>query len=547
MRQGELLLDLQDHVEAVKARLTAWEAGNFGGRLLAGDPTIWSGNPDHEITNRLGWLELPEKSPGQLDDIISFADQLRSGGFRHVVLMGMGGSSLAPKVFQRTFGNSVDHPELITVDTPHPGAVRDVSTRIEPGETLFAVASKSGRTIEPLTLFRYFWREAGRRVGEPGDNFIAITDAGTPLEDLAKEKVFRKTFFAEPNLGGRYSALTAYGLVPAALIGVDVGKLLERAGTAVKSVSTAISLGAALGELALRGRDKLTFFASPSVAHFPVWLEQLIAESTGKDGRGILPVVNEPAIDPSRYGNDRLFAILRIDGEEVPGASDDFLARLGAEGHPVATVSLSDAYDIGREIFRWEVAVASAGAIIGINPFNQPDVELSKRLSRRAMDSGGKEELEAGDITTGSGELLRERLDEWLGDAEEGDYISIHAYLQPSKSTSDLLGQARQALLFRTSLATTMDYGPQFLHSTGQLHKGGPGTGLYLQIVDGTDEELWVPGEPHSFNDLIRAQSIGDFFALKRRGRRILRVNLEGDVERGLITLEAALAQHPGS
>ena len=547
MRQGELSLNLQDHVEAVEGRLAAWEAGDFGGRLLAGDPTIWSERPDPEITNRLGWLELPGKSPGQLDDIISFADQVRSEGFRHVVLMGMGGSSLAPKVFQLTFGNSVNHPELITVDTPHPEAVRDVNTRIEPGETLFAVASKSGRTIEPLTLFRHFWREAGRRVREPGQNFIAITDAGTPLEDLAEEKGFRKTFFAEPDLGGRYSALTAYGLVPAALIGVDVGKLLERAGIAARSVSTALCLGAALGELALRGRDKLTFFTSPSVAHFPVWLEQLIAESTGKDGRGVLPVVGEPAIDPSRYGNDRFFVNLEIDGEEVPCFRDDLLAQLEAAGHPVATIFLSDAYDIGREVFRWEVAVASAGAVLGINPFNQPDVELSKELSRRAMASGGKEDLGVESINTENGEILRERLEAWLGDAGRGDCISIQAYLQPSEPTSDLLGQARQALLDRTSLATTMDYGPQFLHSTGQLHKGGPGTGLFLQIVDGTDGELEVPGEPHSFNDLIRAQSIGDFVALKRRGRRILRVDLEEDVERGLRTLETVLHQHPGS
>ncbi len=529
----------------MQRRVSSWAEQNLNQRLWARDHTIWSEKRVPEIVDRLGWLSLPETIQEELDSIIALAGEITSEGYRHVVLLGMGGSSLAPQVFQSTYGNAEGFPELTAVDTSHPAAVRRVEARLELARTLFLVASKSGKTLETISLFKYFRSRIKGAVPKPGMSFVAITDPGTPLETLAEEMGFRETFLVAPDLGGRYSALTAYGLVPAALTGVDLRRMLDRARMASEAFrrpgagSPALELGAAMGELASRGRDKMTFFATPTMASFPIWLEQLIAESTGKDGKGIVPVVGEPVAEVSCYGEDRFFVLFELEGDD-PGSLEADFAEIEEAGHPTARIGLSDTADLGREIFKWEVAVASAGSILGIHPFNQPDVELSKKLARRAMEEGTFG-VRVETIQADEGDVLQRGLGSWLRDGQEGDYICIQAYLNPCEGSDSLMGEIRRELLGRTRLATTVGYGPRFLHSTGQLHKGGPNTGLFLQIVDRTEDEVGIPGEEHSFNDLIAAQAVGDYHALRQRGRRVIRIGVDGSAERGLKAIRAAL------
>ena len=546
-------LSLGQHREGVEARVDAWQAAHLGRRLWRRDPTIWFAEPVPEITDRLGWLDLHETMRERLDELQDFAAEVRRDGVRHVVLLGMGGSSLAPEVFGTTFGSSPGSPELIVLDSTHPAAVREVERRIDPERTLFLLSSKSGTTLESLSLFRAFWHRAKGQDGDPGRRFTAITDPGTPLKRLAHERGFRRTFLAPPDLGGRYAALSPFGLVPAALIGIDVHRLLDRAWTMAEagafcvsaSANPSLELGAALVELARAGRDKVTFMTSPALKAFPAWLEQLIAESTGKDGKGILPVAGETPGSAGVYGSDRFFVLLSLDGED----SDDLALRLNtfeAEGHPVARFRLQEKADLAQEMFRWEVAVAVAGAGLGIHPFNQPDVQLAKDLAREAMASGAQATATPGDgaevslSTTGTRTLAR-RLGIWLAAARPGDYLALHAYLAPTARTSAALQGIRLALRDRLKLATTLGYGPRFLHSTGQLHKGGPNTGLFLQLVDEPDEDIPVPETDYTFGAVIRAQALGDYRALMQRERRVLRLNLGRDVSGGLARLAEAL------
>jgi transaldolase/glucose-6-phosphate isomerase len=548
------VLNLGEFQGAVESRLELWAKSHLGRRLWAKDPSLWSAEPVPELTDRLGWLVLPEISHDQIEILETFAEEVRADGIRHVVLLGMGGSSLAPDVYQKTFGNAAGYPELIVLDSSHPDAVRGVQARVELPHTLFIVASKSGTTLEPLALFKYFWEAVGELGDDPGHHFAAITDPGTPLEELAKERGFRRVFLAAPDLGGRYSALTSYGLVPAALIGTPVHRLLDRAWVAAEGCAFCISekntpglaLGATLGELALAGRDKVTFMTSPSLSSFPSWLEQLIAESTGKDGEGILPVEGEPATEPSEYADDRFFVHYRLRDEDDP----DLEARAKAlieGGHPVATITLMEKEDIGMEVFRWEVAVASASSAIGVHPFNQPDVESAKDLARRQMARGGRADVGVDEVRGGNRKDFADALAAWLESGNPGDYIAIQAYLEPTEDTSKSLSGIRAGLLARSDLATTLGYGPRFLHSTGQFHKGGPNTGLFLQLVDEPEKDLGVPGEGYTFGGLISAQSVGDYQALRERGRRILRVNLGKDVVGGLALLEELAGAPTGS
>ena len=382
---------------AVNQRLSDWTAAHFGQRLWAKDPTLWANKSTPEITDRLGWLNLPEVMREQVPDLTSFREQIKSEGYTHAVLLGMGGSSLAPEVFQNTFGNRAGYPRLHVLDSTHPAAVKAVEAAVDLRHTLFIVSSKSGTTTESNSFFFYFWQKLSAFDKSPGRNFIAITDPGTPLQKLGEQRGFRRVFQATPDVGGRYSALTHFGLVPAAVIGVDLHRLLDRAWTmqeacaasVPESKSPGISLGAILGEAARAGRDKTTIFASASLRHFPVWLEQLIAESTGKEGKGIVPVADEePPADAARYGSDRLFVHLQLAGEK-DDAHESRLAQLEAAGHPIVRIALSEIADVGQEFFRWEIAVAAAGAAIGIHPFNQPDVQLAKDLARQAMKKTG--------------------------------------------------------------------------------------------------------------------------------------------------------------
>jgi len=523
-------------------RLKSWQTADFACRVWRKDPTLWSPKLVPEITNRLGWLHLPEAMHEHVDDLAAFADGVRSGGIRDVVVLGMGGSSLAPGVFQRTFGNADGYPRLTVLDSTHPAAVREVEAQVDLCRTLFLVSSKSGTTTEPLSFFRYFWQRLEPMTKTPGHHFVAITDPGTPLVNLAHERKFRRVFLATPDVGGRYSALTVFGLVPASLMGVDVHRLLDRAWTMAEacafcvpgSDNPALALGAALAELTLAGRDKVTFLASPSLAAFPSWAEQLIAESTGKDGKGIVPVASEPLGSPGVYGADRLFVSLRLEGEPDNGL-DSTLRALKAAGHPVVNIQLADKADLGQEFFRWEFAVAAAGAGLGIHPFNQPDVELAKQLAREAMKKGG---AGTGDtvktVSSAKPDELQREVRNWLDEAPDGNYVAIQAYLAPTAGTTVHLENLQRSIRDRSKLATTLGYGPRFLHSTGQLHKGGPSTGRFLQLVDDPANDLAVPETDYTFGALIRAQALGDYQALVQRNRRVLRVNLGRDVAAGL-------------
>jgi transaldolase / glucose-6-phosphate isomerase len=530
-------------------RLKSWQAADFACRLWRKDFTLWSPKPVPEIANRLGWLTLPETMRDQLDGLAAFAWEVRSEGIRHIALLGMGGSSLAPEVFQRTFGKVAGYPELFVLDSTHPAAVRAMEAQLDLRATLFLVSSKSGTTTEPLSFFRYFWRRLGLITRSPGNHFVAITDPETPLARLAGECNFRRVFPAAADVGGRYSALTVFGLVPAALIGVDIHRLLDRAWTMAEacafcvpgSDNPALALGAALGELAQAGRDKITFVATSSLRAFPDWVEQLIAESTGKDGRGMIPVASEPLGLPEIYGTDRVFVHLVLEGE-ADSRVEDVLGSIKAKGHPVVRIRLAEKADLGQEFFRWEFAVAAAGAALRIHPFNQPDVELSKQLARRAMAGGAAGTKDTGaTVSAGRPEELRRAIRGWLDGAAAGNYVAIQAFLAPTPETTSRLQNLQRAIRDRSKLATTLGYGPRFLHSTGQLHKGGPNTGLFLQLVDDPAEDLAVPETDYSFGTLIRAQALGDYQALMRRKRKVLRVNLAEDAVGGLARIAELL------
>lgn len=542
-----LTLNLGKFQNQVDQRMSRWEAQNFARRVWAKDPSLWHPEPQTEILDRLGWLTLPERMQDKCEDILSFANQIQEEGFSHILLLGMGGSSLAPEVFQKTFGNAPDYPELFVLDSTHPAGILAVEKKLDLTQTLVLVSSKSGTTLETVSLFRYFWDRIGKSHDNPGRFFVAITDAGSPLENLAKEKKFRQTFCSPSDVGGRYSAFTEFGLVPAALIGVDILSLLEKGRIASenslsqgeeKRLSDFI-LGAAIGELA-QHRDKFTFFASDSLGSFPVWLEQLLAESTGKQGKGIIPILEESMMPPDMYGQDRVFAGLILEGDPSPEWESGLLG-LEAFGHPTIRITLKEKRDLGMEVFRWELATASVGAILGINPFNQPDVQLSKDLTRSTMEKGNEEmdtSGQADSLSIGEEEACAAAIKGLLLEAKPGDYIALQAYLPPAPEISRALQNVKNMLFKKTGLPTTLGFGPRFLHSTGQLHKGGPNTIIAIQLVDAPEQDIPVPETNYTFAGLIKAQSIGDFRALQQRNRRVLRIALETNVSKGLQRLE---------
>jgi transaldolase/glucose-6-phosphate isomerase len=545
--QDRQTFQIGPYARAVGDRLQTWRDQDFIPRFWAKDPTLWFPKKEPEIVDRMGWLHLPEKMDEKRDDLTNFAKEIKTEGIIHIVLLGMGGSSLAAEVFQKTFGNTPGYPELEVLDTTHPDAVRSLEQRVDMAKTLFLVSSKSGTTLETLSLFRYFWKQIHKAGDRPGQHFVAITDPSSPLDKIAHERPFRAVFQAPPDVGGRYSAFTEFGLVPAALIGTDVQRLLEKGRAAAEKNAfgadpenaTGFLLGAVLGEAA-KEKDKLTILTSPSLCSFPDWLEQLIAESTGKKGTGLIPVVNEPRLEVEEYGLDRVFVGLFEQGEENHGL-EDFLEKLRKSGHPVIRIRLDDAYDLGQEIFLWEVAVASAGAVLGIHPFNQPDVQLAKELAKKAMSERSvdkNEDMRREGIEVTDRARLEKKLKSWIDQAQKGDYLGIQAYLAPNSRTTEILQSIRCALLKKTCLATTVGYGPRFLHSTGQLHKGGPNSGLFLQIVDEPEKDLAIPETDFTFATLIRAQAQGDLEALRQRNRRVISVNLKQKVESGLHLIE---------
>jgi len=535
----------------IEGRLRAWQEAGLARRIWEKDHTVWSKTLQPELVDRLGWLDLPDTMAPEVARFGQFADEVRSDGIKHVVLLGMGGSSLAPELFQATFGNAPGYPELRVLDSTHPAAVQGLERAIDLAQTLFLVSSKSGTTTETNSFFFYFWNKVKSLAGDPGRRFVAITDAGTPLEQLARGRNFRAVFNAPEEVGGRYSALTVFGLLPAALIGVDIGAVLARARRMKEACSAAVStgknpamiLGAALGELALAKRDKVTFLCTASLEALPSWLEQLIAESTGKEKRGIVPVAHETLGAPEKYAGDRFFVYLRLPGAENHRL-DRQVAALQANGHPTAVIDLNDKHDIGQEFFRWEFAVAAAGAAIGINPFNQPDVQLAKDLAKQAMGetgAGGAKMKIKGEVSGADAAALGRSLDTWLKQKKLRDYVAVQAYLTPSPENTKRLQELCAAIQNRLGVATTLGFGPRFLHSTGQLHKGGPNSALVLQIVDQPGENLAVPETNYTFDSLIEAQAIGDCAALRKRRRRVLRVNLGGDSAGGLERLTQSI------
>jgi transaldolase/glucose-6-phosphate isomerase len=566
------------HAVAVEQRLARWQAERFGKRLWQKDPTLWTSDlRTPEIADRLGWLDLPATMRSRVAALQGLGEEARAEGTRDAVVLGMGGSSLAPEVFARTFGPAPGYPRLTVLDSTHPRAVAGLAARLDLARTLFVVSSKSGTTTEMLSFFYLFWDRAGQAAPPAGrgSRFVAVTDPGTPLARLAQERRFRALVEAPPDVGGRYSALTPFGLAPAGLLGVDLADLLGRGrrmaeecgGEVAAADNPGLRLGAALGELTLAGRDKVTFAATPGLASFPLWLEQLIAESTGKIGRGIVPVAGEPLGPPEAYGEDRFFVGLQL-GDEAAGLGER-LDALERAGHPVARFRLAAPADLAREMFRWEVAVAAAGSVIGVHPFNQPDVQLAKELAGKAMHEQAATQGSAGAAAGEGGAAVREGSAEsggdgavgaadpavlgralagWLAGAGPGTYLGLQAYLAPSDATGAALSALQAELSRRTRFATTLGYGPRFLHSTGQLHKGGPASGRFLQLVDAADDDLPVPETSYTFGTLIRAQAEGDRQALLQRGRRVLRVQLGGDVEGGLANLRrevAAIAASP--
>jgi len=540
-------LHLGSHLEQVEERLQEWQEHRFADRLWERDHTLWAAAPLPELTDRLGWLNLPGEMLDQVSDLVEFSENVRRDGFRYILLLGMGGSSLAPEVFQATFGNTGAFPTLRVLDSTHPGAIEAVTGEIDLDATLFVVSSKSGGTVETISFFRYFHSLLRNRSDDPGTHFVAITDPGSSLSDLAREFGFRRVFETPPEVGGRYSALTCFGLVPAALIGVDIGKLLSSAREIAKATTfaapgpanPALSLGATLGELAAAGIDKVTFLVSPSLKAFPAWLEQLIAESTGKEGSGIVPVADEPIGEADTYGRDRLFVVFTLSGEEDPEL-ETLLIDLEEKDHPVIRIQLDEKEELGREMFAWEIAVAAAGSVMRINPFDQPDVQLAKDLARQAMSGESDEGPPLEEHDTSDHSELERAVYHWVRQAKAGDYFSLQVWLPPSDEITTRLQRIQAYLRDRRKLAATLGYGPRFLHSTGQLHKGGPNRALVLQLVDDPVEDQPVPDTDYSFGSLVRAQSIGDYRALSQRGRRILRINLGRDREGALSALERA-------
>ncbi len=507
-------------------------------RIWAHDHTVWKNDPD-DIVNRLGWLHAPFAACRELPRLKDFASTVHKAGFREVLLLGMGGSSLAPETYGLTFGAGPKGLRLTVLDSTHPAAVLDVERRLDLDRTLVVVATKSGTTTETLSLFRYIYRRMSGDGASPGDRFVAITDPGSPLLQQAAAAGFRTTFLNDPNLGGRYSALSLFGLVPAALLGIDLETLLDRARRAAidatcPSDNGAVDLGLTLAAWAVKGRDKVTFVLPPAVGSFGAWVEQLIAESTGKERSGLVPVVGEPLGPPPAYGDDRLFVAFSL-----PDAApdQDALQALERGGHPIVRIDLTDPYELAAEFFRWELATAIVGWALGINPFDQPNVESAKRLARASVDDFRRTGIRPSPEST---PLSSDDLTTFLESSGSPAYVALQAYLPPDDRLTDAFTSLRRAIRDRYRVATTFGYGPRFLHSTGQLHKGDAGHGLFVQLVDDETVDLPIPdgfdtgSSSLDFGTLITAQAAGDRAALLDAGRKVVTFRPPRDAADGI-------------
>jgi transaldolase / glucose-6-phosphate isomerase len=556
---------------SVKSEVNNWRAEGKVSRLWERDASLWS---DSDEGNWLGWLTIADDQLAHLHELTAVAEDARKGGFSHVLLLGMGGSSLCPEVLKMTFGKIAGAPELYVLDSTDPAQIKALEEKVDLANTLFIVSSKSGSTLEPNIFKQYFFERVKQVVGaeNAGSRFIAITDPGSKMEHVAQGDKFRHIFHGLPSIGGRYSALSDFGMVPAAVIGLDTQKFLDRTeemAQACKSCvpvedNPGVMLGIILGTLATNGRDKITIIASPGISDLGAWLEQLIAESTGKEGHGIIPVDREELGPTTVYGEDRVFAYLRL--ESAPDRTqDESVLALEQAGHPVVRIAVGDIYDLGQEFLRWEIATAVAGSIIGINAFNQPDVEASKIATRNLtseyertgslpaekpiFEEGGiklfTDEKNAAALAqaTGSDKSLVSYLRAHLARLQAGDYFALLAYVPMFAEHEDVLQQMRHAVRDRRHVATCLGFGPRFLHSTGQAYKGGPNSGVFLQVTCEDAKDLSVPGQKYTFGIVKAAQARGDFQVLADRNRRALRVHLGGDLKADLSKLNAALSR----
>ena len=553
---------------AVSAALENWEREDKTARLWSGDASIWTGSDE---SSWLDWLSLTD-GPGPGPHLEQLVQDIRREGLCHLLLLGMGGSSLFPEVLAATFGRQPGFPELHVLDSTDPAQVLSFESRIDLLRTLFIVSSKSGSTLEPDILKRYFFERVKQALGasEAGSRFVAITDPGSRLQKTAERERFRSVFLGKPAVGGRYSALSNFGRVPAALMGLDVAEFIHRAGFMVQACkpqapahrNPGVALGVLLGTLTKAGRDKLTLITSPELSTLGAWLEQLLAESTGKDGKSIIPVEGESVGPPGIYGEDRIFLHLRLDSSRER-KQERAVEDLKQSGHPVVQISMADRYDLGQEVFRWEIATAVAGSLLEINPFNQPDVEASKTVTRdltQRYERVGSFPGETAFFSQGGISLLADEenrrllsraaganptvasiLRAHLGRLFPGDYFAILAYLEMSPLHQELLQSLRLQVRDRFGAATCLGFGPRFLHSTGQAYKGGPNSGVFLQVTGENPRDLPVPGRNFTFGAVKAAQARGDFQVLNQRGRRALRVHLSAPLENGLRELNRAV------
>jgi transaldolase/glucose-6-phosphate isomerase len=555
--------------QAVQAKLKDWQTNNKMARLWRGDPSLWTSDDEDKW---IGWLSIVNDQLSHLKQFSDAAADAAKAGFTHALLLGMGGSSLCPEVLKITYGKQPGHPELHVLDSTDPAQIKSIESQVDLAKTLCIVASKSGSTLEPNIFKQYFFDRMQQVVGKDkaGDHFIAITDPGSKMQQVAERDKFRKIFFGLASIGGRYSALSNFGMVPAAIMGLDLNKFLQRTDEMVQACKPEVPadqnpgavLGAILGTLGNLGRNKVTIITSPGIHDLGAWLEQLIAESTGKIGKGLIPVDRETLGAPEVYGNDRVFAHLRL-ANEPDTAQSQKLDALRSAGHPVVEIELADTYDLGQEFFRWEITTAVAGSILKINPFNQPDVEASKIVTRQlteAYEKSGKlpeespifdeggiklftDERNAANLKSlaGNDRSLTGLLRAHLSQLSPGDYMALLAYTEMNGPHEETLQAMRHAVRDRKHVATCLGFGPRFLHSTGQAYKGGPNTGVFLQITCDDAIDLPVPGQKYTFGTVKAAQARGDFQVLADRKRRALRVHLPKDVEAGLENLGRAV------
>lgn len=566
-RNAPLRVSLGEYAGAVNAALAEAERASVIERIWNKDAALWKTEEAHQkiIRNSLGWLTVPGEMLKLADELRSFASGVSASGFQHVMVCGMGGSSLCPEVLRQTFGRQAGFPELLVLDSTDPDTINTFKGQIDIEKCLFVIASKSGTTTEPNAFHRYWHNEVVQVSDLPGNAFVTITDPGSQMADTAAAEGFKRIFLNQPDIGGRYSALSYFGMVPTTLMGVNAARLLrqtqsmtEACGSQVEiNKNPAALLGAVLAECALAGRDKLTIVTDEKLAALGLWVEQLIAESTGKEGKGIVPVVGEPRGEVSAYGSDRLFVAISVG--PLDEETNSRLKAIEAAGHPVVYRNLADVYDLGAEFFLWEMATAFAGWRLGINPFDQPNVQESKDATKALLEKYKSEKkLEEqvaiasdGQLTVYSGDgaggslaevSVGEALQAHCAKIKPGDYVALLAYIEETPEIEAVIRGIRTSVRDATRAATTNGYGPRFLHSTGQLHKGGPDSGVFIQVTAPDKVDFQVPEAPYTFSVLKAAQALGDFQSLQKHGRRAIRVDLGSDVLGGLQKLQAMLA-----